>query len=157
MTRPTRSRKIVRRSGKGIAAQEKMRMEGITHLFRPILLLCIGLILLPQELLAAKRHAVSHVVIVWLKRPGNAQDQQQLIRASESFRKIRGVIRVEAGVGMPVTRPGVEQEFDVGVAIVFRDRAALQSYEKDPRHLRALRETMKPLAKRYLVYNFSSE
>jgi hypothetical protein len=123
-----------------------------------IILFAVAAISLPGgELFAAKRNEISHVVFIWQKRPGNVADQQILIRAAKRFRKIRGVIRVDAGAAMPVARPGVEQPFDVGVVIVFRDRAALESYEKNPRHLAATREILQPLAKRHLVYNFSND
>ena len=56
-----------------------------------------------------------------------------------------------------LTRPGIEQSFDVGVVIVFRDRGALEYFEKTPRHLAAIREVMQPLAKRYVIYNFSND
>ena len=58
---------------------------------------------------------------------------------------------------MPIARPGIEQPFDVGAVIIFRDRGALENYEKDPRHLAAMREILKPLAKRHVIYNFSGD
>ncbi|MEP6685890.1 MAG: Dabb family protein, partial [Verrucomicrobiota bacterium] len=123
-----------------------------------IILLCGAMIALPgAELFATKRNEVSHVAFIWLKRPGNLADQQLLIRAAKRFRKIRGVVRVDAGSGMPITRPGIEQSFDVGAVIVFRDRGALQDYEKDPRHVAAMRQILQPLAKRYVIYNFSND
>ena len=123
-----------------------------------IFFFCLATIAIPgAELFAAKKNEVSHVVFIWLKRPGNVADQQLLVRAAKRFRKIRGVVRVDAGTGMPVTRPGLEQPFDVGVVILFRDRSALKNYEKTPRHLAAMREILQPLAKRYVIYNFSND
>jgi hypothetical protein len=103
--------------------------------------------------LLAGQSRISRVVIIWLKRPGNAQDQAALIRASKEFRKIKGVIRVEAGKGMPAERKGIDQSFDVGVVLTFKDRAALERYQKDPGHLLAIRQVLLPLARRYIVYN----
>jgi hypothetical protein len=123
-----------------------------------IILFCVATLSLPgAELFAAKRNEVSHVVCIWLKRPGNLADRQLLIRAAKRFRKIRGVVRVDAGAGLPITRPGIEQPFDVGVVIVFRNRGALEDYEKDPRHLEAMRAILRPLAKRHVIYNFSND
>jgi hypothetical protein len=96
---------------------------------------------------------VSHVVIIWLKHPGNARDQQTLIRASEHFRRISGVLRVEAGTGMPVGRPGIEQPFDVGIVVTFKNRRALESFQSNPRHQLAVRQVLAPLARRFVVYN----
>jgi hypothetical protein len=146
-------------NGKSISSAEWRLKQSSSERARPwITLLCIAAISLPgAELLAANKNEVSHVAFIWLKRSGNRADQQALIRAAKSFRKIHGVVRVDAGVRVPVARPGIEQPFDVGAVIVFRDRGALENYEKDSRHLAAMREILKPLAKRYVIYNFSSD
>lgn len=139
-------------------AELRQKRCGRAYGVRWNILLCLAAISLPAvELFAAKKNEVSHVAFVWLKRPGNVADQQLLIRASKRFREIRGVVRVDAGTGMQITRPGIEQSFDVGVVIVFRDRGALENFEKTPRHLAAIREVMQPLAKRYVIYNFSND
>ena len=145
--------------GKSISLAElRLEQRGSALVPRWIILFGVAAIGLPgAELFAAEKSEVSHVAFIWLKRPGNVADQQSLIRASKSFRKIRGVVRVDAGAGMPVTRPGIEQSFDVGVVIVFRDRGALENFEKTPRHLAAIREVLRPLAKRYVIYNFSND
>lgn len=139
-------------------AELRQKRRGSAYGLRWNILLWIATISLPgAELFAGRKNEVSHVAFVWLKRPGNVVDQQLLIRASKRFRKIRGVVRVDAGTGMPITRPGIDQSFDVGVVIVFRDRGALENFEKTPRHLAAIREVMQPLAKRYVIYNFSND
>jgi Stress responsive A/B Barrel Domain len=135
-------------NGKSISSVEWRLKQSSSARARPwITLLCI----------AANKSEVSHVAFIWLKRPGNHADQQALIRAAKRFRNIHGVVRVDAGVGMPIARPGIEQPFDVGAVIVVRDRGALGNYEKDPRHLVAMREILQPLAKRYVIYNFSND
>jgi Stress responsive A/B Barrel Domain len=146
-------------NGKSISSVEWRLKQSSSARARPwITLLCIAAISLPgAELLAANKSEVSHVAFIWLKRPGNHADQQALIRAAKRFRNIHGVVRVDAGVGMPIARQGIEQPFDVGAVIVFRDRGALGNYEKDPRHLVAMREILQPLAKRYVIYNFSND
>jgi len=103
--------------------------------------------------LEAATPRVSHVLIIWLKRPGNVQDQETLIRAAAHFRRISGVVRVEAGPGLPVTRPGIEQPFDVGIVILFKNRKALASYQNNPRHQLAVRQVLLPLARRFVVYD----
>jgi hypothetical protein len=145
--------------GKSIGSVgRRLKRPGIAGARQWIILFCVATVALPgAELFAAKKSEVSHVAFIWLKRPGNIADQQLLIRAAKSFRKIRGVVRVDAGAGMPIARPGIEQPFDVGAVIVFRDRGALENYEKDPRHLVAMREILQPLAKRYVIYNFSND
>ncbi len=100
--------------------------------------------------------ALTHVVLMWLKHPERGADRLQLIRAAHSLRMIPGVLRVEAGRVVPTLAPGVDRSFDLGVVITFRDRAALQRYENDPRHLEAMRRYLRPLVRRYEVYNLNS-
>lgn len=97
--------------------------------------------------------SVTHVVLMWLKHPGSGADRAQLIRAAHSLRMIPGVMRVEVGRVVPALPPGVDRSFDLGVVITFRDRFALQRYEKDPRHPEAMRRYLRPLVRRYEVYN----
>lgn len=99
---------------------------------------------------------VTRVVLVWMKDPGNGSDRARLIRAAQSLRMIPGVMKVEVGRSVPSLAPGVDQSFDLGVVITFRDRAALRRYEKDPRQLNAIRRYLRPLVRRYEVFNLSS-
>lgn len=98
---------------------------------------------------------VTHVVLMWLKHPERSADRAQLIRVAHSLRMIPGVLRVEAGRAVPTLAPGVDRSFDLGVVITFRDRAALQRYEKDPQHADAMGRYLRPLVRHYEVYNLS--
>jgi hypothetical protein len=99
---------------------------------------------------------ITHVVLFWLKRPGNVDDQNVLIRAARSFRRIKGVSDVWVGRSLPVERP-VEQSFDVGVVITFKNAGALKKFERNQRHQQIIETALRPLVRRYIVYNFSSE
>ena len=107
----------------------------------------------PVNAFAAPRGEVYHVVIFWLKRPDNAADRLALARASEKFRTMRGVRRVEVGNGMPIRRHGIEQRFDMCVVFTFRDRAALHAFEQEPQHKAAVESILKPLVQRFVVFN----
>ena len=99
--------------------------------------------------------SVTRVVLMWLKHPGRSADRAQLIRAAHSLRMIPGVLRVQTGRTVPMPVPGADRSFDLGVVITFRDRAALRRYEKDPRHLEAMRRYLRPLVRRYEIYNLT--
>jgi hypothetical protein len=116
-------------------------------------IVAICLFLLGCGTVPAPGPTVTHVVLMWLKHPGSSADRAQLIRAARSLRVIPGVMRVEASRAVPALPPGVDRSFDLGVVITFRDRFALQRYEKDPRHLEAMRRYLRPLVRRYEVYN----
>jgi len=98
---------------------------------------------------------VTHVVLMWLKHPGRSADRAQLVRAAHSLRMIPGVTRVETGRTVPALPAGVDQSFDLGVVITFRDRFALERYERDPRHSETMRRYLRPLVRRYEVHNLS--
>ena len=96
---------------------------------------------------------VTRVVLIWLKHPDRSADRAQLSRAAHSLRMIPGVLRVQTGRTVPRLPSGADRSFDLGVMITFRDRAALQRYEKDPRHLEAMRRYLQSLVRRYEIYN----
>ena len=97
--------------------------------------------------------AVTHVVVVWLKTPGDDVARAKLIAASKRFEEIPGVLRVTAGRPVPSTRPVVDSSFDVAVMILFRDKQAMNDYEVHPLHKQAVDETLKPLAGKVLIYD----
>jgi hypothetical protein len=63
---------------------------------------------------------------------------------------------VWVGRSLPVERP-VEQSFDVGVVITFKNAGALKKFERNQRHQQIIETALRPLVRRYIVYNFSSE
>ena len=106
---------------------------------------------------AARSGQVTHVMLFWLKRPGNVDDQNFLRRGLRTLRRARGINDMRVGRPLPVDRPDVEQSFDLGVVITFRDRQALEKFERDQRREQALDAMLRPLVRRYTVYNFVNE
>lgn len=96
---------------------------------------------------------VTHVVLLWLKTPGDAAAIDNIIRTSRQFTQIPGVVSVKVGRPLPSTRPVVDASFDVGLAMSFADEAALQAYETHPQHVKAVREVLRPLAAKIQVYD----
>lgn len=99
---------------------------------------------------------VTHVVLMWLKHPERAEDRVRLIHAARSLRMMPGVLRVQTGRTIPPLGPHAHLDFDLGVVVTFRDRAALLRYEKDPRHPAAMRRYLEPLVRRYEIYNLGA-
>ncbi len=97
---------------------------------------------------------VQHVVIAWLKEPGNAEHRRRLIEASRDLAAIPGVVRVAAGEPLPARRPVEDASYDVAVVLTFESRAALDAYQVDPQHKRAVAEVLQPLVRRIVVYDF---
>ena len=109
------------------------------------------------EAAAARSGQVTHVMLFWLKRPGNVDDQNFLRRGLRTLRRARGVNDVRVGRPMLVDRPSEEQSFDLGVVMTFRDRQALEKFERDQRREQAIDAMLRPLVRRYTVYNFVNE
>ncbi len=125
----------------------------------PIFLICLAFLLTSSHTHAdsARSGQVTHVMLFWLKRPGNADDQNFLVRGLRSLRRVRGVNELRVGRRVPLDRPDLEQSFDVGLVIIFRDRQALEKFERGPRRRQALDAMLEPLVRRYVVYDFVNE
>src|SRR5207248_11788469 len=113
-------------------------------------LTCIALSLVPTgaQAVATRTGQVTHVMLFWLKRPGNVDDQNFLRRALRSLRRVRGVNDVRVGRSLPVARPGLEQSFDLGVVMSFRERDALGTFECYQRRKQPIDATHRPLVRK---------
>ena len=96
---------------------------------------------------------LEHVVLVWLNKPGDPNEQAKILGVASELRKIPGVIAVNAGLALPSTKPVVDSSFDVGVVITLSSAAALEAYQASEIHQRVLKEVLKPATKRYIVYD----
>lgn len=97
---------------------------------------------------------VQHVVVVWLKKPGDAADRERVVAASREFRSIPGVCDLTVGTCVPGGRPIIDGTYDVAISMRFADEAAMQAYVEHPDHKAAAEAIIKPLAKKVLVYDF---
>ena len=96
---------------------------------------------------------VTHVVLCWLKTPGDDAAARRIIETSDEFRRLPGVLSVTAGRSVPSNRPVVDSTFDVGIVITFRDEAAMAAYESSPAHTRAVKEVLQPLTSKLKIYD----
>lgn len=100
---------------------------------------------------------IVHVVLVWLKEPGNAEHRARIVEATRGFASIRGVEEIRVGGPVPSGRPTVDDSFDVGLYMVFSSKAALDAYLVHPDHKRAQEAILRPLARRAVVYDFRDD
>jgi hypothetical protein len=100
----------------------------------------------------AKPGSVDHVVLVWLKRPGNAQDKQALVELGHELRAIPGIRFLDSGTALPSKRPTVDDSFDVAYVMRFDSPAALEAYAVHPIHVKAKDELLR-LSERIVVYD----
>jgi hypothetical protein len=97
----------------------------------------------------------SHVVIFWTKpdRPNAAAD---LIAGAEKYLKSApGILHFHVGRMASSPRPVVDQSYQVGLNIVFRDKQAQDDYQAHPRHVEFVDKVFKPNCARCVVYDFA--
>jgi len=97
--------------------------------------------------------AVLHIVVVWLKEPGNQNHRQQLLEASQQLTEIPGILSVQAGKVIGSDRAVVDSSFDIALVMRMRNREVLNSYVQHPLHHQLIEEVFKPLIEHYRVYD----
>lgn len=100
--------------------------------------------------------AVKHVLIVWLKSPGDKAARQKVIDSAAALRGIPGVVGIEAGDCLPSDRAVVDSTYDVAVITTFASEQALTAYGPHPVHRQVVRDVIEPNVARYVVYDFVS-
>lgn len=105
---------------------------------------------------ATEDQRVSHVVVVWLKEPGNAQMREQFIKASRALESLPGVVSRHVSTVIPSDRAKVDDTFDVAVTVTFENAAALKTYMQSKKHKNMLKDQLRPLVNRVVVYNFGN-
>ncbi len=103
----------------------------------------------------AAKGSVDHIILLWLKRPGNPTDRAAILATSNELRTIPGLLFLDAGSPLPSERPVVDDSFDIGLTMRFDSAKSLQAYETNPLHVKKVTETLKPLAKKILVYDIT--
>ena len=97
--------------------------------------------------------ALQHVVLIWLKDAGNAEQRAKITEVSRSFRDIPGVLDVQAGKAVASDRDIVDDSFDVAILVVVPDERRLAEYLAHPIHQRAKNDVLLPLVEKILVYD----
>jgi len=102
----------------------------------------------------ARQGGIQHIVLFWLKDPGNAEHRRRIVAATRELATIPGLLAVSAGPVIASNRPIVDDSFDVGVVMRFDSEAAMRAYLVHPRHKKAVAEVIRPLVKKIQVYDF---
>jgi hypothetical protein len=162
VSRPETAKRVERRdlsrcAGHGIlpgmnaTASRRFTLTPVPLLLLLLLSSCRSTAITPPE------GSVTHVVVCWLKTPGDETSQQALIDTSYSFREIPGVLHVSAGRALPSTRPVVDATFDVAIVMTFESERALRAYDEHPIHRDAVTRTLRPLVERLVIYDFRND
>lgn len=112
-----------------------------------------GCISIDLDLAVSRSQKVQHVVLCWMKDPGDTATRDEIIRVSKTFKRIPGVLGVDTGTALPSGRAIVDDSFDIGIIVTCCDQAALQRYLDHPTHREAADSLIKPAARKILVYD----
>ena len=105
---------------------------------------------------ATEEKRLYHVVLCWLKEPGNRTDRKKIIEVTKLFNDIPGVINARAGEVVMSDRDIVDDSYDVGILIVTKNENELQKYLDHPIHQKAKKDVLVPLVDKILVYDFKN-
>jgi hypothetical protein len=97
---------------------------------------------------------IVHVVVVWLKEPGNGEHRTKMIETARSLKSIPGILDIQVGTTLPSERPIVDATFDVAIVITFKDEPSLRAYDPHPKHVQAVQNVLQPLAQKVVIYDF---
>lgn len=97
---------------------------------------------------------VEHVVLVWLKDPGDRAVRERMIATARTFpERIPGFVSFSVGAPLQSGGDAVDDTFTVGLVMRFRDVAALRAYEANPVHVQAVQELLVPSAAKFVIYD----
>ncbi|UCC55184.1 MAG: Dabb family protein [Gammaproteobacteria bacterium] len=119
-----------------------------------IIALLLAMVLSLPALANGDGGSIEHVVVVWLKTPGDRAAQDKVIAASQVLKSIPGVLSLKAGTMIPSERPIVDSSFDIALSVTFSDLEAMQNYLTHPTHVQLVGETLEPLVDKIRVYDY---
>lgn len=123
---------------------------------RLVSLLFLALFFTATSTYAQEDQRVSHVVVVWFKEQGNTQMREQFIAASRALENLPGVVSRHVSTVIPSKRSKVDSSFDVAVTVTFKNAQAMKTYMQNPKHKLLLKDQLKPIVDRVVIYNFGN-
>jgi hypothetical protein len=103
--------------------------------------------------LQAAPATVFHTVIFWLKADTPAAKRDEIIRNTQSLEQLPMVEKVFVGQPIMSDRKVVDDSFSVAFTMTFKDEAALEAYNADPRHKKSSARTLRYVA-RGVIYDY---
>ncbi len=97
---------------------------------------------------------ITHVVIFWVDEPYE-KNREKLLKGAQILAHVPGVENFTAGIPLPSRRAVVDDSFAVGISMSFINQAAAEKYQEHPLHRDFVKKYARPLAKRFVVYDWS--
>jgi len=96
---------------------------------------------------------IKHMVFCWLNEAGNSQHITKVINTSKELAAIPTVIDIVVGKPVPNDRAIVDDTFDVGLVMTFRNNVDLNTYLNHEDHTQRVKEILAPLCDQIKVYD----
>lgn len=94
-------------------------------------------------------------MIFWTD-PAQPNAADELVAGMERYLKgIPGVLNFHIGRMVPSHRPVVDQSYQVGLNLVFPDKATQDAYQVHPQHVEFVEKVFKKVCKKVVVYDFA--
>lgn len=98
--------------------------------------------------------AVAHIILLKFKpEVTEAQAQNVLKKVAE----LKSVLSVVESVHLGVNFSARSKGFTHGFTMIFKDRAALETYDKSPEHVHAVAEFIRPNVEDLLAFDYDTE
>ena len=95
---------------------------------------------------------LQHIVLVWLKDSSQA-NRQKVMTLSKSLFKINELQAMDMGISIKSDRSIVDDSYDIGYVMTFKDQAAMERYLVHPVHVKLVNEVLKPSMSKVQVYD----
>lgn len=107
---------------------------------------------------SGEQRKAHHVVIIWLKQPGDENARRKYIEGTKRLANLPGVLAYNVGKPAAIERKhashGLDVSYDIAISSTFESRQALENYLNHPMHDQVIQEVLKPLVKKYKAYDF---
>ncbi len=97
---------------------------------------------------------ITHVVVFWADEPRET-NTARILEGAATLARIPGVMEYRHGKAVPSPRGAVDDSFAVAISMTFADGAAMDAYRTHPIHVEFVENVMKPLATRFVAYDFA--
>ena len=102
-------------------------------------------------------YQIVHIVLVWLKEPNNEQHIRRIIEIVHQLKEIEEIEELRVGKSIPSKRKIVDDSYDIGLYMIFKNEESMHRYLVHPKHKHAVKTIIKPLTRKIRVHDFLSE
>ena len=101
----------------------------------------------------AEENGIKHIVLCWLHQKNDLSALEKVIETSKELEMIPFVDSIAVGTALPSDRAVVDDSFDVGLVMNFKNQQDLAKYLIDEEHVKRVKTVMAPQCGKVLIYD----